>query len=180
MTIRRAVGGLRPGGWFLLAASLASGAASGQENPANQGKSAGPSAMPLPLKVVKTHVVNSRDERVWLRGVNAACLEWTSDGEGHILDTVKTAIRDWRVNHIRLPLAQDRWFGKAPEQKDEGAAYRALVAQVVELCSSQGCYIILDLHWSDAGAWGRQIGQHKMPDQNSVTFWSDLAAVYKN
>jgi hypothetical protein len=135
---------------------------------------------PLPLKVEGTQILNSRGERVWLRGVNAACLEWTSDGEGHILDTVKTALQDWRVNHIRLPLAQDRWFGKAPEQKDEGAAYRALVAQVVELCSSQGCYIILDLHWSDAGAWGRQIGQHKMPDQNSLTFWSGLAAAYKN
>jgi hypothetical protein len=135
---------------------------------------------PLPLKVEGTRVLNSRGEPVWLRGVNAASLEWTSDGEGHILETVKTAIRDWRVNHIRLPLAQDRWFGNAPEQKDDGAAYRALVAQVVELCSGQGCYIILDLHWSDAGAWGRQIGQHKMPDQNSVTFWSDLAAVYKN
>ena len=44
-------------------------------------------------------IVNSRDEPVRLRGVNAACLEWTSNGEGHILETVKTAIRDWHVNH---------------------------------------------------------------------------------
>jgi hypothetical protein len=135
---------------------------------------------PLPLKVVGTQIVNSRGERVWLRGVNAASLEWTSDGEGHILETVRTAIRDWKVNHVRLPLAQDRWFGKAPEQKDEGAAYRALVADVVELCSGQGCYIILDLHWSDAGAWGQQVGQHKMPDQNSLTFWSAVAGAFKN
>src|SRR5262249_14368903 len=108
------------------------------------------------------------------------CLEWTSDGEGHILDTVKTAIRDWHVNHIRLPLAQDRWFGKAPEQKDDGKAYRALVGQVVDTCAAQGCYVILDLHWSDAGEWGKQIGQHVMPDQNSVAFWQDLATTYKN
>ena len=40
------------------------------------------SAMPLPLKVVKTQVLNSRGERVRLRGVNTACLEWTSNGEG--------------------------------------------------------------------------------------------------
>ncbi len=95
-------------------------------------------AAPLPLKVVGNRVVNSQGERVRLRGVNAASLEWSSNGEGHILQTVTVAIRDWHVNHIRLPLAQDRWFGKAPEQKDDGAAYRALVKQVVDRCASHG------------------------------------------
>ena len=96
------------------------------------------SSMPPELMVKKTQVVNSRNEPVRLRGVNAACLEWTSDGEGHILETVKTAINDWHVNVIRLPLAQDRWFGKAREQKDEGKAYRKLVDTVVELCAQSG------------------------------------------
>jgi aryl-phospho-beta-D-glucosidase BglC (GH1 family) len=135
---------------------------------------------PLALKVVKNLVLDSRNQPVRLRGVNTACLEWTSNGEGHILDTVKTAITDWHVNHIRLPLAQDRWFGKAPEQTDGGKSYRALVDQVVDLCTRNGCYILLDLHWSNAGEWGKQIGQHVMPDQNSVTFWRDLASTYKN
>jgi hypothetical protein len=138
------------------------------------------SSWPLPLSVVKTRVLNSHHEPVRLRGVNAACLEWTSDGEGHILDTVKTAINDWHVNLIRLPLGQDRWFGKAPEQKDEGKAYRALVDQVIDLCARNGCYIMLDLHWSDAGEWGKQIGQHVMPDQNSLEFWKCCANTYKN
>ncbi len=146
---------------------------------ARQPRSASTS-LPSMLKVQNTQVVNSRGEPVVLRGVNTACLEWTSDGEGHILETVRTAISDWHVNHIRLPLAQDRWFGKAPEQKDEGKAYRALVNQVVELCASRGCYVILDLHWSDAGEWGKQIGQHVMPDANSVEFWKGCATVYKN
>src|SRR6185437_7598679 len=59
-----------------------------------------PTLMPLPLKVEGTHVVDSQGHRVRLRGVNVACLEWTSDGEHHILDTVTVAIRDWHVNHI--------------------------------------------------------------------------------
>ena len=101
-----------------------------------------PPSMPLPLRVLKTQVLNSRGEVVRLRGVNTASLEWTSDGEKHILETVKTAIEQWRVNHIRLPLSQDRWFGKAPEQKDQGKSYRALVQQVVDLCSRHQCYII--------------------------------------
>jgi hypothetical protein len=139
-----------------------------------------PSPALLPLTVTKTHVVDSRDRPVRLRGVNTASLEWTSDGEGHILETVKTAIEDWRANAIRLPLAQDRWFGKAPEQKDEGRSYRALVQKVVDLCAARGCYVILDLHWSDAGEWGKQIGQHVMPDQNSLKFWKSCASAYKN
>lgn len=41
-------------------------------------------------------------------GVNCPCFEWTSDGEGHIVKSVKTAIEDWKVNMIRLPTSLDR------------------------------------------------------------------------
>jgi aryl-phospho-beta-D-glucosidase BglC (GH1 family) len=138
------------------------------------------SSMPLPLKVVGTQILNSKGEPIVLRGVNCASMEWTSDGQGHILQSVKTAIDEWHVNHIRLPLAQDRWFGKAREQTDEGKAYRALVKEVVDLVASKGCYIILDLHWSDVGEWGQNIAQHSMPDENSLAFWKDIAPVYAN
>lgn len=138
------------------------------------------SAMPLSLKIVGNQILNSKGEPVLLRGVNCASMEWTNNGEGHILQSVKVAIDDWHVNHVRLPLAQDRWFGKAPRQEDEGKAYRALVKEVVDLCASKGCYIILDLHWSDMGEWGQNIGQHLMPDENSLAFWKDLAPVYAN
>jgi aryl-phospho-beta-D-glucosidase BglC (GH1 family) len=141
---------------------------------------AGAADIPLPLKVVGTRILNSKGEPVWLRGVNAASLEWTSDGQGRILKTVDTAIQVWHVNIIRLPLSQDRWFGKAREQTNGAEAYRALVRQVVDECASQGCYIILDLHWSDCNEWGRNIGQHSMPDLNSVAFWKDFAPVYAN
>ena len=87
---------------------------------------------------------------------------------------MKTAITDWHVNVIRLPLAQDRWFGKAREQKDGGEAYRKLVDTVVELCARAGCYVILDLHWSDAGEWGKQIGQHVMPDAKQPRVLEEL------
>jgi hypothetical protein len=138
------------------------------------------SRMLLPHKAVGNKILNRQDKPVTLRGVNTASLEWTSDGQGHIVQSVNTAIKDWGVNVIRLPLAQDRWFGKAPEQKDEGVAYRALVKEIVDACATQSCYIVLDLHWSDCGEWGTNIAQHSMPDQNSVTFWKDCAAAYKN
>jgi len=135
---------------------------------------------PLPLKVAGTQILNGSNQAVLLRGVNAASLEWTNDGQGYILKSVNAAIRDWHANIIRLPLAQDRWFGKAPEQNDHGILYRALVDRIVAACASQGCYVILDLHWSDCGVWGADIGQHSMPDTNSVLFWQDAAARYRN
>ena len=133
----------------------------------------------LPLKVVGTKILDGNNEPVRLRGVNAASLEWTSDGERHILQTVNVAIRDWHVNIIRLPLSQDRWFGKAPEQNGDSKPYRALVSQVVDECATQNCYIILDLHWSNCGVWGENIGQHNMPDAKSVEFWADVATAYR-
>ena len=136
--------------------------------------------MPLPLKVVGTRILNSKNQPVLLRGVNAASLEWTSDGRGAHSQNVNVAIQDWHVNIIRLPLSQDRWFGKAPEQTDGGKAYRALVQAGVDTCASQSCYIILDLHWSDCNEWGTNIGQHSMPDLNSLAFWKDFAPVYAN
>ncbi len=137
-------------------------------------------AAPPALKVSGLHVTDLDGHRVHLKGVNAASMEWTSNGEGHILDTVRTAVTGWHANVIRLPLSQDRWFGKAPEQKDDGAAYRALVRQVVDLCDSLNSYVMLDLHWSNAGDWGKQIGQHLMPDVNSLAFWKECAAAYAN
>jgi endoglucanase len=135
---------------------------------------------PLPLKVVGTKILNSQGEPVLLRGVNAASMEFSSDGQGHILNTINVAIQDWHVNIIRLPLSQDRWFGKAPEQRDGGTSYRELVRQIVETCETNKCYIILDLHWSDCNEWGANIGQHSMPDSNSVVFWNSFARVYAN
>ncbi len=135
---------------------------------------------PLPLKVVGTSILDSGNKPVWLRGVNAASMEWTSDGQGHILQTVNTAIHDWHVNIVRLPLSQDRWFGYGPEQTNNYMAYRELVRKLVETCQTNHCYIILDLHWSDCNEWGANIGQHSMPDLNSVAFWKDFAPVYAN
>lgn len=135
---------------------------------------------PLPLQVVGTNILNNLGQRVLLRGVNVASMEWSSDGQGRVLQTVAVAIRDWHANIIRLPLSQDRWFGYGPEQADGGGAYRALTHQIVDYCASNRCYIILDLHWSDCNEWGRNMGQHSMPDTNSLVFWRDLARVYAN
>jgi hypothetical protein len=123
---------------------------------------------------------------VVLKGVNVAGLEWSDTGDGpgpshnDPNDTVNEAFTNWNANFVRLPLCQDRWFVTAPSQRDSGAWYQGMVDTIVNLAYSRGCYVGLDLHWSDAGGWGTYIGQHKLPDDNSAVFWASVAARYAN
>lgn len=137
-------------------------------------------ATPPELRIQGTKVMNAKGKEVWLRGVNTACLEWTSDGEGHVVESIRVATQEWKCNVIRLPMSQDRWYGFGPEQSDFGKSYRALVNQCVEEASKNGAYIILDLHWNNANEWGKNIGQHHMPDENSEEFWIDVSRRYAN
>ncbi|MGA2679060.1 MAG: glycoside hydrolase family 5 protein [Sedimentisphaerales bacterium] len=166
--------------FLAVAAAGGAGKESSIDSKAKSSSSQVKAGMPLPLKVKGNQILNSKNEPVTLRGVNTSTLEFTSDGEGHIIETIRVAIDDWKVNIIRLPLSQDRWFGKAPDQNDDYKSYRLLVKEAVDLCNSKRCYIILDLHWSDANEWGKNIGQQSMPDRNSVIFWKDIASLYAN
>ena len=124
-------------------------------------------AAPSMLHVAGTKLQDDRGRVVRLQGVNVPSLEWTDTGD-HVLQSVGVAIDTWHANVIRLPLSQDRWFGKSPTQTDGGAAYRAIVDHVVKAISDKGAYVVLDLHWSDGGQWGQHIGQHSLPDDNST------------
>lgn len=125
-------------------------------------------------------------KEITLRGVNCAGLEWDS-ACADIAQRARAAFDDWNCTLVRLPVSQDRWFGYAPEQNVEGEpssptsqSYRALCDSVIEEASRRGKFVLFELHWSNLGEWGRNIGQHNMPDGNSVVFWRDAAARYKN
>jgi len=140
-----------------------------------------PSSM---LHTAGNKILNEKDEEVRLVGVNICSLEWKSDGD-NVLSSVYEAFANWNCNLVRLPLSQDRWFGKVsdrstPNPPDGGAQYQKLVDDVVNLALSFGKYIELDLHWSNAGEWGKNIRQHYMPDDNSLEFWIDVAGKYAN
>ncbi|MFO1477370.1 MAG: glycoside hydrolase family 5 protein [Verrucomicrobiota bacterium] len=141
-----------------------------------------PALAAMRLQVSGTNLLNPQGNPVGLYGVNIASLEWRNDGD-HIEESFRRAIQDWKVNFIRLPLAQDRWFGQTTNQSDGGAAYRELVDKLVDLCAARRVYIDLDLHWSNRGRWskdGGHLGQHVMPDVYSVEFWKDVATRYRD
>jgi endoglucanase len=129
------------------------------------------------LKVTGNHLTIPSGAGVRLHGVNIPSLEW-SQGD-HLSNSVDVASA-WGANIIRLPLSEDRWFGHTPEKQDGGAQYRQTVTNFVENAAAKKCYVILDLHWSDGGVWGEHIGQHYMPDDNSVPFWKEVSAAFAN
>ena len=131
------------------------------------------------LYVKQNKVLNEKGEKVRLYGVNICGLEWDSKGY-RIIESVNEAFKNWNCNLIRLPLSQDRWFGKAEEQADAGESYRKIVGDVIKIASESGKYIDIDLHWSNMGEWGKNISQHYMPDMLSIDFWIDIAKRYAN
>jgi hypothetical protein len=149
---------------------------------ASQARPAAAELEPMRLHTEGNQILNASNKPVLLYGVNIASLEWSDNGD-HVQKSVEFAIHDWKANLIRLPLAQDRWFGKTTNQIDGGAAYRANVDNIVSTCAAARVYIDLDLHWSDCGTWankGGKIGQHIMPDKHSVEFWRSVATRYSN
>lgn len=122
---------------------------------------------------------NVQGEKMMLRGVNIPSMEWSATGD-NMLKSIDHMIHVWNCNLLRIPLSQDRWYGYGPEQSDDGVAYRNLLEAIVKAGNQQGAYIWLDLHWSNGNKWGQFIGQHTMPDENSKTFWQDVATIYKN
>lgn len=140
--------------------------------------------IPTPSVISQLHVdgkyiKTSKGTAVRLTGVNIPSLEWSNEGE-HLTQSIQVAIKNWEANVIRLPLCQDRWFGKADGQSDSGKSYQTIVDMAIKQTNSLGAYAVIDLHWSDAGAWGKYLGQHKMPDNNSITFWKVIAKKYSN
>lgn len=146
-------------------------------------------AAPLPLRVVGNKVYDSNDCLIRLKGVNVPSMEWRDTGEGPpgsgvypITVTVNEALTNWGANIVRLPLSQDFWFGytNSKDGSVSSTVYRNLVDSIVNLCSSRDAYVLLDLHWSGTGTWGTATDIWGMPDQNAVTFWTDVATRYAN
>jgi hypothetical protein len=148
-------------------------------------------AAPPALHVAGNTLVDSAGATVVLRGVNVPSLETLNTGEGPapgsstgLMASVNEVINHWHVNLIRLPICQDRWEGRAPVDyhgfPNSADAYRNIVDQVVSTSSAAGVYVLVDMHWSDAGVWGRNIAQHAMPDDNTATAWAGVAARYAN
>ena len=127
-----------------------------------------------------------------LKGVNVDGMEFDPSGNQGppgqgITATVAEAVTAWNCNIVRIPMNQDYWFGCG----GGGPNYQILIDEIVSYCQANNAYALLDLHWSGkqtgntspcGTGWGNDANtkQQYMPDDNSVTFWSSVAARYAN
>jgi hypothetical protein len=118
----------------------------------------------------------------FFHGVDRPSLEWSSRGQNLSANDF-LVMASWGANVVRVALNQDFWLSDSPLAS---AGYPALVDSVVGWAEAAGMDVILDLHWSDQGTLGSCDNsdghgcQQLMADSNSKTFWSQVAARYKD
>ena len=130
---------MRRAGWLVPATVIAANSSGARAD-------AKPAKLPE-LHVAGTHVADNRNHRVRLRGVNTASLEWSSNGEGHILDTVRTAIGTGTSTSSACRSRRTAGSARRPNRPTRGRPTAPSCKQVVDLCAGKGCYVMLDLHW---------------------------------
>ncbi len=139
------------------------------------------SSGPDPLHVDGTKVVDPSGKEYRFHGINVCSLEWDAKGD-HVPESISVALDKWGANLVRIPMSEDRWFGTAPDSKATGGAdaYRKRIDQIVLEVESRHKYILLDMHWSNAGVIGKHIGQHDLADDDTLAFWKSCGARYAN
>ena len=137
--------------------------------------------------IVGDRIETAAGKQVILHGVNRPSLEWSCTGEtvtgsaaGIPASDFTTMVNRWNANSVRIDLDQDMIL-KGSSQYCR--AYKATVERAVSEAQAAGMIVILDVHNSDAGRLRLPpysfYGQC-MPDRNTITFWRQMAAVYKS
>lgn len=135
--------------------------------------------------VVGNKILDANGKQVLFHGVDRPSMEWSCNGQaigggsGPIPASDFTTMKNtWNANAVRIALNQDFWLQGANRYC---SSYQSNVAAAVKNARAAGLVVLLDLHWSDQGNLGNtNPGQQCMADQNSVTFWKQVAAQYKS
>ncbi|MFD7735110.1 glycoside hydrolase family 5 protein [Kitasatospora phosalacinea] len=152
-----------------------------------------PEGAPAPaLRAQGAAIVDSGGRPVALRGVNRvggeyACVQGWGLWDGPTDDASVAAMREWRVNAVRLPLNEDCWNG-APGVPAEfsGPAYARAVREYADRLQRHGITPVLSLLWGTGRYTGpssacpdeRALCLKPMPDEGAVRFWSTLARAF--
>ncbi len=87
-------------------------------------------------------------------------------------------MKSWGATVVRFTVSQDAWL-KGAARYD--ANYEPTLDAQIHTLRSLGIDVILCLSTSDKGDLGNQSpASQQMPDQNSIAFWKQIAAKYKD
>ncbi len=126
-------------------------------------------------------------------GIGRDSLEYDCAGDGHFTPqelaymgsgTNTATATYWGANTVRLPLSEGIWlkgmYANAFTQACSASQYQALIKQTVDNLTVLKLNVIIDLQWADAGGQFQQGGGPTAePDADSVTFWQQVATIYK-
>ena len=147
------------------------------------------------LHVSGSKLVNANGSPVVLHGVDRAgteyeCVQGKGIFAGPSNQASITAMRNWGINAVRVPLNEACWNGESyVDPAYAGVSYRIAIEAYVRLLNSNGILAILDLHWTDGKYTGNSNGclsaeaicQKPMPDAvESQPFWSSVATTFKD
>lgn len=146
----------------------------------------------ISVRVKGNHLVDTSGKILQLRGVNVSGLEsiaaqgWSANDPWGGWKPTWSALANWKVNAIRLPMNEASWLGYhctdatgSNRNPDPGANYQATVINTVKEATAAGIYVILDLHWS-APATFCPLNQNPAPDtDNSIAFWQSVSNTFK-
>jgi len=138
------------------------------------------------LRVVGKNIVNKDGQIVRLAGVNRsgmefACVQTGGLSDGPMDQNSVNAMKSWNINAVRIPLNEDCWLAiNGVGSQASGNNYINAVKQYVDLLTTNGLAVILDLHWTAAGS-SQAINQQQMPDSDhALTFWTGVASTFKS
>jgi hypothetical protein len=146
------------------------------------------------LHVSGNKLVDANGNQVTLHGVDRSgteydCVQGYGVFDGPNNQASITAMKQWGVNAVRVPLNEACWNGESYVNASyAGTNYQTAIEQYVQLLNDNGIVAILDLHWTDGAYSGPQSGcgsaealcQKPMPDTaQAVPFWTSVATAFK-
>jgi endoglucanase len=151
--------------------------------------------IPAPqLHVSGNALVDESGTRIVLHGVDRSgteyeCVQGNGIFDGPSSQSSITAMKNWGVNAVRVPLNEACWNGQPYVRSAySGSNYQAAIEAYVKLLNANGLVVILDLQWSDGKYTGpsaacystQALCQKPMPDSmEAIPFWTSVARAFK-
>jgi endoglucanase len=94
---------------------------------------------PLALKIKDGHLMNSKDEKIQLKGMSLFWSQWAP--EFYNFETVRNLKEEWNINIIRAAMAvENKGYLENPQREKEK------VKQIIEAAIDLDLYVIVDWH----------------------------------